>query len=677
MTLTRAALVRLTRLWLVVAVATPLDAAEIQPRALLGTRAEAATLIVQGIESGSLPLAAVSLAAEVKTVEAPDGSATLRMPILFEVPGVGLPEEVATAPALEFYAYALTPAGSVAAHLGLAVDLEPGQLPAWSGIKLLATLDLPPGTYSLRFLVLEPESHRFGLRSERLSLPAADEPPVLTRPAVGDSCDDWRVAATAGAAIPTVAARPVLVTGGTVEITSRVVGTRSGGAAGDVSGTVDLTPTSAEATETHALLAESLGEHRFAFVLPPIARGVYRLSVRLARPTGDLISPSTEVWVVDTEDLGPVAAGSCSRTWSAVIAHASGLSQPGGGPAGSAGARLDASQPEKRAQRTRLRRAYREVLERLAVTSDIGAAARALCEVEQRQTTVGAGLQSLLRNQLEVARRLATDDTEILPPLMMLHHQAYLDHLRLEQFALAGHSGRVVRALAELMLDRDPPAESLAVASGILTSLAEHGHRNRMLTPSQLALEDALDMNPVNQDALLLLAVNYEWLGRYEESARLLERLVEVAATHSEARLRLAIMRQRTGETVEAERHLERLLRERASSWILSLAYQTLAGLLREQERHAEAVELLRRGRARLGSDQRLHVLSAHALDRVGRPAEAHRLLLDLPIDDNDRTPRFRYGESLTSPLVSLRRSVDRGVAVRLPRLAAVRERAE
>lgn len=661
----------LCRVWLVAALAAVSAGAAVVPRPLPGTRAQAATLIVQGIEGGSLSFAVLASSGKAETRVDSEGTARLRLPVAFEIPGGAI--DAAT---LEFYVYAITGTGAVAAHLAAALDLEPGQLAAGVGARVIGTLDLPPGTYSLRFLVLEPVSHRFGLRLLEVDLPGAGQPAALTPPTIADACAQWIVAAMPQAPPLDAAAVPVLVRGTRIELSSTLMGGGSERPGSTRRATVHLTPTRAEDSTAHALVAEVAGDKRFAigFDLPPIARGVYRLALELEHGAGALTSPATEVWVVDAADLDPATEGPCARTWSAVVA---GSSERGGtGPRlsvrGAPGA--DPDDPESRLERVKLRQAYLGVLARLAASGDFAAGSEALSDVEHRLGKFRSGPQTLLRNELEVAKRLAALEPEVLAPLMFLHHEAYLTHFRSERYPLAGHSSRAVRALGELVAHRQPPEETLALASRILTSLAEYGHRNRMFVPSQLMLQQALEMEPGNQEALLLLAVNYEWFGRYEEVSRLLERLVSTAATHTEARLRLGIMRMRTGDLSSAEQDFQLLLRERPAPWLLSLTYQALAELLRRQERHDEAVEVLRRGRMRLRSDQRLHLLSAHALDRAGRPAEARRLLEELPIDGSSRTPRFRYGESLTSPLDSMRAEIARSVAVRLPLLARALE---
>ncbi len=666
---------RPSRLLAVALLVSSIASAEVRPRQLFGTRAEAATLIVQGIESGSLPFAALAASGPVAAVG--DGAMPgFRVPVSFEVPAVGLPAAVETAPTLEFYAYAIAADDSVADHLGLAVDraaVDPG---GSTGIRLVATLDLPPGEYSLRFLILEPESHLFGLRTLSLELPAPGESAALARPTIADTCPDWHLAITDSAPRETAAAVPVLLTGSSVALSSSVLGESLAGSA--LSATVRLTPVRAESTETRHFDARPVdgavaGERLdLVFELPAIGRGVYRLSVRIEHVGVRLESPTIEVWIVEMADLA-TSVDPCGRTWSAILARSGGesVARPGSFPA-VADATVD--RPEAKRRKARIRRAYDGVLRQLAVTSDLVEASRSLCDVERDLASLRAGLQTLLRTELEVARRLAAREPEVLPSLMMLHHESYLEHRRRQQWPLASHSSRVVQALAELMIDRDLPDESLALASRILTSLAEHGHRTRLLVPSQHLLQEALEIDPDNVDALFLLAVSYEWLGRYQDAAELLERLLGLTAIHSEARLRLAILRRRTGASAEAEREFNRVLSEGAPPWLLSLSYQGLAGVLWEQERFAEAVELLRRGRLRLTADQRLYLLSAHALDRTGRSADARRLLSSMPVDGSLRTPRFLYGESLTSALLSLRESVERGVVVRLPLLAGAIE---
>ncbi|HEX2252322.1 MAG TPA: hypothetical protein VHQ65_03535, partial [Thermoanaerobaculia bacterium] len=153
------------------------------------------------------------------------------MLLTVEVDGAGL---LGTAPAERLeaavYVYALAAGGTVAGFFArsVAIDLEAsGERLAGGGLRLLGTLELPPGAYELRALVHEPASGRHGLRATRLEIPAAATPPFAGRTAGrGSRPDSWLLAADgdgtalgllarAGAGLP--AALPVL-TGETVEL---------------------------------------------------------------------------------------------------------------------------------------------------------------------------------------------------------------------------------------------------------------------------------------------------------------------------------------------------------------------------------------------------------------------------------------------------------------------------
>ncbi len=635
--------------------------AESTPRLLAGTRAAAATLIVQGIEGGVIPFAALALPEGAEALPSEDGEDRFRLPIVFELSASSL---TAAASGLELYAYALTKTGGVAGHVGIAVPQNSSG--DRSGLRLQAWLEIPAGSYSLRFLALDPTDHRSGLRRSPIEVGASSTRPVGA-PRFEDTCQDWQFAPRAAAPTLTTAALPVLVRGERITSSVQVLGSET---ASDLR--ARLLPKSAESKESHLLPVELVRTQsgstdrataELEFDLTTVARGVYDLSFEFATGEGTTRSPVTEVWIVDRTDLLATTDNSCDRTWRAVVAR-SDADQPTQAPA------ERAAPAENEVGRRALRQGYRQLLGELASHGDLTLAAEQLCRLEKQFVAELTGLQALLRLEVEIVRKLGAREAEVLPPLMLLHHEAYLEHRRQKQFPLVGHSARAVRAISELVLAHDDRPESRRLASQILTSLAEHGHRNRSFIPSQLLLDHALVVEPENPAALRLLAVSYEWFGRYAEAANLLERLVALRADDREARLRLAIQSRRIGAVDEAEEHFRRVLAEGGEGWVLSLAYQGLGALLIDQERFDEAVATLEQGRARRPGDQRLHLMAAHSLERTGRVAEAIQLLESLPVDGSLGSPRYRYGESRSTPLATMRDDIRRAAAVRLPLLA-------
>ncbi|MCH9648737.1 MAG: hypothetical protein K0U98_10895 [Deltaproteobacteria bacterium] len=166
----------------------PLSAQERQPFELeaqpkKGLRAQVATLLVQGGRAGSLATEALVASMTPSPLQpapnhqGPGSVGEVRIGLLVEVSGSSLLaglQEGADHQEVDFYAYALTPQGAVSGFLAqtLQLDLETyGERLYEGGLKLHGMLSLPPGTYSLRVLVLEPASGRFGLRTLPLVVP--------------------------------------------------------------------------------------------------------------------------------------------------------------------------------------------------------------------------------------------------------------------------------------------------------------------------------------------------------------------------------------------------------------------------------------------------------------------------------------------------------------------------
>ncbi len=285
-------------------------------------------------------------------------------------------------------------------------------------------------------------------------------------------------------------------------------------------------------------------------------------------------------------------------------------------------------------------------------------------------------MPALRRGELETARTIDASEGHAVLPLLVLHHEAYLEHFRRQRFALATHSRVMVMELAELLSRRSTDFADRGLVADVLTSLAEYAERQRMSIPSQQLLGQALELDADHEEARLLLAISYERMGRYLTAREELRALVTGSSQNMEARLRLAVMMERTGDFKDCERTLRKLVRERPADWLLSLAYQTLARVVGRRRDFDEAVRLLEQAVDRLPDDQRLQLLLAYCLDRAGRPREAAQLVERVPVEalGAGRTHRYHYTESPAAALAPLRKRLDQAVAVRLPRLARALE---
>ena len=614
------------------------------PRPLRGFRAEVAALLMQGVRGGGLPIAAA-------VFPAPRSSSGGGHELGFVVE-VAAPEPGGSPPALEVYVYAVDAAGEVAAHR--AVELPP-QLAGGEGIKLAGRLELPRGDYSLRFLVFDAAASRYGLEVRPVRLGEAAAAPRLA-----EECEGWARVGDGGG-LGEISARPVLVAGERRRLSLgpeppappdgwRVRLERVG----------PREPAMREVAATPGRQG-GLELGLLEFEVPRLPDGVYGLSVVGA----GLASPALDAWLVSAL---PPAEGGCARSWPRILQLArSARPRPAPPPAAAPAA---GERPAGRAMR-RLGRAYRGVVEALAESGDMASAAGRLAELEAPLIERDASrLRPLLTAELGVVRALAESDARCLIPLVVLHAEAYVVHHAAGRFPLSTHSRRVAAEIAELAAELLAEPEERALSAAALTGLAGMGEKRRASSAAQRLLERALELDPDQEAARLLLAVSYERKGLYDAAREQLERLVSANAAHYEARVRLAILLRRMGEDGRAEGLLRRVIAERPPAWLLTLSYQTLGQLFIGEGRYDEAKTLLEDGRRRLRGDQAMQLMLAYALDRQGQRHEAERLLAGLPAAAAGNSARYRYSDQPAAALGLLRDTLRRSVVTRLPVLA-------
>ena len=136
---------------------------------LHGLRPDLAALLLAGHEAGAVELAAVAL-------PLPGAGPTVPVSLFIEVAGASLLGPApAASPRFEVYAYAIDAGGGVRGFLAQGIDLDleqMGEALYSGGFKFVGALNLPPGSYSLRLLVSELASQRYGVRAVPLELPA-------------------------------------------------------------------------------------------------------------------------------------------------------------------------------------------------------------------------------------------------------------------------------------------------------------------------------------------------------------------------------------------------------------------------------------------------------------------------------------------------------------------------
>ena len=172
---------------------------------------------------------------------------------------------------------------------------------------------------------------------------------------------------------------------------------------------------------------------------------------------------------------------------------------------------------------------------------------------------------------------------------------------------------------------------------------------------------------------MINLATGLEKTGDYEESVRVLERLVALDPKSPEGRLRLAVNLRRLGKRDRAAEGLRGLVSEDNPPWVLAVAYEELASMLLDDGHPREAVALLDAAVGRLPGEGRLLVQLAYALDRAGDTARSRQVLARLAPSDEDRegSPRHQYNRWPSSDLMDPGSPLQQAGMVRLPALGS------
>jgi tetratricopeptide (TPR) repeat protein len=281
----------------------------------------------------------------------------------------------------------------------------------------------------------------------------------------------------------------------------------------------------------------------------------------------------------------------------------------------------------------------------------------------------------LLKSEQAVIHQVGAADLEVLVPIAVLHHEAYL---RLLQRGFQGHALAMIhtrtmaRDLAILYHEQSGSEGASLVSSRLLTSLGGLLQQSAQQLPAAEMYQQAVELDGKNIGALLALATIYEKNAQAETAVKLLRRILEADAGNVEARLRLALNLKRLDQKVEARKTLQEITAAKDSSWVTSLAYQELAQLDSEAGKPADAEAVLRQALKRFPNDLRLHIQLASVLDRLGHPGEASTLVenaLSLPAGE-EAPARFLYNTVRPDAFAAARKFLDENSRSRLPVLA-------
>ena len=607
-----------------------------------GLPARTAALLLSGQVGGDV---AVSLLA-VPVAVGPDRG---RLAVIVDVDAATL---LGGAPSsqelrLDVALYAITSAGAVAASLGGDVVLARPQVAealTRGGIKLLGSLDVPPGPMTVRVWVQRRESAAFGLMETVVDVPAASEPSparlVIDEPdtawlvAMTDSPLEWDALAPAPAQLP--ATRPVLRAG--TEVHARLLG--RGWAAGpearvvrDDGREVGRVPLRVESEEE----AGGLEVRRVALTMPTLPAGAYTLELATTQTATPPAAPALPILVADGEP---------ATSWpksSAAIARVGRPSRP----------RVEAAPavvpPEG------LRYAYLDALARVT-PADPGAAEQAVAEMERGALRDGRpdSARRLLAAEVYVAREIVSREGAALTALLQLHIR--LAGVYGEERAAQGqaHAFALIDELTALAT-RPAGKPNRARAADAMACLAGSAQRFGAAAAAEGQYRIALLLDPDNAAALEGLAAGLEWTGQYPEAEKLLERLVALRSEAFEPKLRLALTRKRMGQDRDVEALLRTCIDGAGEGWIRAVAWQELAGRRIESGDWPAASRLLGEATKALPNDRELAVLQAFVLDRSGHRAQARAVAARLA-SQSAQAPSARFTYSHL-PVAEIERS--------------------
>ena len=570
-----------------------------------------------------------------------DDSDRVDVPFVIEVDGGKLLEGPSTRRmAIGIYAYVVDGEGRVidfiAQGLVLGTDVYRDRIRS-TGVKFVGRFVLDPGDYTLRVLVENNRTGNYFMSWSILTVPAAEDfSPQLLPPLFPDPDTPWIVARQNGE--PTAfplgegagilpAAKPTLIENQPAEV-------YLGGGGWDEGAVIEIRILN----EIGRTVFEPLvrlndpphGDFQFRRIaltpvdLPP---GEYSLVVTLAdEDVGEVLRRATRLTVVKEGE---------ARGWAGV---------------GDPGIDVDTSAPsedpeaKEKIDKKDIRLAYRRALQPLGDGDPVEARKR-VAELERR---VIAGpsrtsLSILSVAELAEAKVLAKANPTCLMPLALLHRDLYRGYSARREGLLSSHARKLAITYAE-ELGREKPY--FGFSEGLMVNFASDLAQSGASGAARGLLEQALRLNRGYRPALLSLGFSFERNSDYLEAASTYQSLVDTHPGFDEGRLRLAINLIRTGREGAGEEFLRGLLGSGASPWVEAIAAQELVRLKAEKTKLLpEAEREVRAALELLPNDQRLWILLASILERLGRHDEAIEALSDIPPAGRGVSPRARYAE--------------------------------
>jgi len=570
-----------------------------------------------------------------------DESGRVDVPFVIEVDGGRLLQGRSSRRlALGIYAYVVDGDGRVvdfiAQGLLLNSDAARDQINR-SGLKFIGRFVLDGGDYTLRVMVENNRTGNYFMAWSILTVPAADDfSPQLLPPLFPDPETPWMLARQNGqdpvfglgnepGVLP--AAKPTLVENQPAEV-------YLGGGGWDEGGVIEIRILNE--------IGRTVFEPLVRFADPPYGDFQYR---KIALPPVDLPPGEYSLVVTLSDEMVGEVLRRATRLTVVREGEARGWAE-GGEAAIDAGGSISSEDSEayQKISKKDLRAAYHRALRPLG-DGDAVAARQQVAELERRAVAGSSRttLSTLSEAELAVAKALAKANPTCLMPLALLHRDLYRGYSARREGLLSSHARKLAITYAE-ELGREKPY--FGFSEGLMVNFASDLAQSGASGAARGLLEQALRLNRGYRPAMLSLGFSFERNSEYLEAASTYQRLVDTHPGFDEGRLRLAINLIRTGREEAGEELLRGLLGSGASPWVEAIAAQELVRLKAEKIKLLPEAELeVRAALELLPNDQRLWILLASILERLGRHDEAIEALSDLPPAGRGVSPRARYAE--------------------------------
>lgn len=606
-----------------------------------GLAAEEAALLMSGEQGGALALESTAVVWRL------DGD-RVELRVSLELPVADLVASAAEEVRLRWAVYAVDASGVLVASLvrSATADRQRLESSGGAGVRILETLDAPTVPLSIRTLVREVDSSRFGLRTVAVDAAAGPRPFVPRGP------EGW---IELGAASP--GARPAALA--TARAGDRLELLVPRGVDVDDGSWVLAGPGTGDASEPSPLpvsARESMGQEgdgwrRVAVGIPEDARGSREL-----RQGSDPPGSGVAVLVLPPEAPGTPAWPEVARA--------------------STAERLPEPTTPTGEGRLRAAKAREELIAALLTIADesLDAGAAALRRIldAARETAGGAGLATVVEEGLRLGGEMVQVEGASLTPML-----ATVDRLYRRCRQDAAHA--CVRTAQELFSGLLEAAEKRGVSANATLAdgwvlLAWWSADGQAYAQARDALRRAARLQPRQASARLALAVLLELNSDHQQAANVLGGLVEDEPGLGEAWLRLGVQYRRLGRRAARETLAEAY--RQGPEWVRIVARQELAAFHRDRGELERAEETLRQTIEEFPREEQLRLQLAALLDASQRFAEAGALLDELRDPaEADRASRDRYATLPVAELASVRARVQGAGEERREALRAALER--